>query len=185
MRYQFEIYQLKIIIFKIRVVVRSFLLWANTFSPFGMNRQKRILRVKYRPLINTFSPLANLYYFLSSYCRRPLLSGSAIAVRCAVAPVPPIRGCRSSAPPLMTGPSPTALALSLSPANLTRARPIQARIHCSLLSSSPLRRRNYRRPARSCLLRHHSDTHPPRHQTIQISGADCALLPSLPPLGRA
>jgi hypothetical protein len=26
------------------------LLWANTFSPFGMNRQKRILRVKYKPL---------------------------------------------------------------------------------------------------------------------------------------
>jgi hypothetical protein len=31
------------------------LLWANTFSPFGMNRQKRILRVKYKPLV-TFSP---------------------------------------------------------------------------------------------------------------------------------
>jgi hypothetical protein len=25
------------------------LLWANTFSPFGMNRQKRILGVKYKP----------------------------------------------------------------------------------------------------------------------------------------
>jgi hypothetical protein len=34
------------------------LLWANTFSPFGMNRQKRILRVKYKPF--SFSPpLAN------------------------------------------------------------------------------------------------------------------------------
>jgi hypothetical protein len=28
------------------------LLWANTFSPFGMNRQKRILRVKYKPFEN-------------------------------------------------------------------------------------------------------------------------------------
>ena len=27
------------------------LLWANTFSPFGMNRQKRILRVKYKPFL--------------------------------------------------------------------------------------------------------------------------------------
>jgi hypothetical protein len=84
----------------------------------------------------------------------------------------------------MTGSSRTALSLSLSPANLTRARPIQAWIHCALLSSSPLRRRNYRRrlhalaffattptctllatrpskfpapTARSCLPRHHSD----------------------------
>jgi hypothetical protein len=84
----------------------------------------------------------------------------------------------------MTGSSRTALSLSLSPANLTRARPIQARIHCALLSSSPLRRCNYRRrlhalaffattrtrtllatrpskfpapTARSCLPRHHSD----------------------------
>jgi hypothetical protein len=32
------------------------LLWANTFTPFGMNRQKRILRVKYRPL-KLLSPL--------------------------------------------------------------------------------------------------------------------------------
>jgi hypothetical protein len=35
------------------------LLWANTFSPFGMNRQKRILRMKYKPFLTTFSPLAN------------------------------------------------------------------------------------------------------------------------------
>jgi hypothetical protein len=36
------------------------LLWANTFSPFGMNRQKRILWVKYKPLI-TFSPFGKQY----------------------------------------------------------------------------------------------------------------------------
>jgi hypothetical protein len=33
-----------------------FLLCANTFSPFGMNRQKRILRVKYKPFPNYFLP---------------------------------------------------------------------------------------------------------------------------------
>jgi hypothetical protein len=32
------------------------LLWANTFSPFGMNRQKRILWVKYKPFLNYFLP---------------------------------------------------------------------------------------------------------------------------------
>jgi hypothetical protein len=35
------------------------LLWANTFSPFGMNRQKRILEVKYKPLELISPPLAN------------------------------------------------------------------------------------------------------------------------------
>jgi hypothetical protein len=30
------------------------LLWANTFSPFGMNGQKQILRVKYKPFPNYF-----------------------------------------------------------------------------------------------------------------------------------
>jgi hypothetical protein len=35
------------------------LLWANTFSPFGMNRQKRILLVKYKPLKLLSPPLAN------------------------------------------------------------------------------------------------------------------------------
>jgi hypothetical protein len=35
------------------------LLWANTFSPFGMNRQKQILEEDYKPLLTTFSPLAN------------------------------------------------------------------------------------------------------------------------------
>jgi hypothetical protein len=35
------------------------LLWANTFSPFGMNRQKRILlSVKYEPLLLS-PPLVN------------------------------------------------------------------------------------------------------------------------------
>jgi hypothetical protein len=33
------------------------LLWANTFSPFGMNRQKRILWVKYKPLVKLLYPL--------------------------------------------------------------------------------------------------------------------------------
>jgi hypothetical protein len=33
------------------------LLWANTFSPFGMDRQKRILRVKYKPFLNYFLPI--------------------------------------------------------------------------------------------------------------------------------
>jgi hypothetical protein len=33
------------------------LLWANTFSPFGMNRQKRILWVKYKPFLDYFLPL--------------------------------------------------------------------------------------------------------------------------------
>jgi hypothetical protein len=31
------------------------LLWANTFSPFGMNRQKRILEWNISPLLTTFS----------------------------------------------------------------------------------------------------------------------------------
>jgi hypothetical protein len=34
------------------------LLWANTFSPFGMNRQKQILWVKYKPFSLSL-PLAN------------------------------------------------------------------------------------------------------------------------------
>jgi hypothetical protein len=107
--------------------------------------------------------------------------GSAVASRCTALPHLTHRSA-AAAPPLMTGSSRTAL--SLSPANLSRARPIQARIHCALLSSSPLRRRNYRRrlralaffattptrtflatrpseflapTARSCLPRHHSD----------------------------
>ena len=33
------------------------LLWAHAFSPFGMNRQKRILWVKYKPLVKLLSPL--------------------------------------------------------------------------------------------------------------------------------
>jgi hypothetical protein len=32
------------------------LLWANTFSPFGMNRQKRMLELNISPSITTFSP---------------------------------------------------------------------------------------------------------------------------------
>jgi hypothetical protein len=44
-RYQFEIYQLRIIpIEKLFLKLGGgavLLLWANTFSPFGMNRQKR------------------------------------------------------------------------------------------------------------------------------------------------
>jgi hypothetical protein len=32
------------------------LLWANTFSPFGMNRQKRILVSEIEALVQTFSP---------------------------------------------------------------------------------------------------------------------------------
>jgi hypothetical protein len=36
------------------------LLWANTFSPFGMNRQKQILRVKYKPL-QSLSPFGTYY----------------------------------------------------------------------------------------------------------------------------
>jgi hypothetical protein len=32
------------------------LLWAHTFSPFGMNRQKQILRVKYKPFPSYFLP---------------------------------------------------------------------------------------------------------------------------------
>jgi hypothetical protein len=43
MRYQFENHSLKF------GGVAVLLLWADTFSPFGMNRQKRILRVKYKP----------------------------------------------------------------------------------------------------------------------------------------
>jgi hypothetical protein len=35
------------------------LLWANTFSPFGMNRQKWILWVKYKPFKLLYPPLAN------------------------------------------------------------------------------------------------------------------------------
>jgi hypothetical protein len=42
-RYQFEIYQLKIISFLKLGGGAVLLLWANIFSPFGMNRQKRIL----------------------------------------------------------------------------------------------------------------------------------------------
>jgi hypothetical protein len=30
--------------------------WANTFSPFGMNRQKRILVIEIYALFQTFSP---------------------------------------------------------------------------------------------------------------------------------
>jgi hypothetical protein len=37
------------------------LLWANTFSPFGMNRQKRILIVKYKPFVTIFSPFGKQY----------------------------------------------------------------------------------------------------------------------------
>jgi hypothetical protein len=36
------------------------LLWANTFSPFGMNRQKRILVSEIKALL-TFSPMAQQY----------------------------------------------------------------------------------------------------------------------------
>jgi hypothetical protein len=32
------------------------LLWANTFSPFGMNRQKQILVSEIKALFQTFSP---------------------------------------------------------------------------------------------------------------------------------
>jgi hypothetical protein len=32
------------------------LLWANTFSPFGMNRQKQMLELNIIPSITTFSP---------------------------------------------------------------------------------------------------------------------------------
>jgi hypothetical protein len=43
-RYQFEIYQLRIIPIEKLVLKLGggavLLLWANTFSPFGMNRQK-------------------------------------------------------------------------------------------------------------------------------------------------
>jgi hypothetical protein len=39
MRYQFEIYQLKILSLKLGGGA-VLLLWANTLSPFGMNRQK-------------------------------------------------------------------------------------------------------------------------------------------------
>jgi hypothetical protein len=38
------------------------LLWANTFSPFGMNRQKRILEWDISPCKTTFCPLANKTY---------------------------------------------------------------------------------------------------------------------------
>jgi hypothetical protein len=48
MRYQFEN-----IIFKLGGGA-VLLLWANTFSLFGMNRQKRILWVKYKPFLNYF-----------------------------------------------------------------------------------------------------------------------------------
>jgi hypothetical protein len=50
MRYQFEN-----IIFKIGGGA-VLLLWANTFSPFGMNRQKRMLELNISPSITTFSP---------------------------------------------------------------------------------------------------------------------------------
>jgi hypothetical protein len=50
MRYQFENHSLKL------GGGAVLLLWANTFSPFGMNRQKRILRVKYKPFSNYFLP---------------------------------------------------------------------------------------------------------------------------------
>jgi hypothetical protein len=33
------------------------LLWDNTFSPFGMNHQKRILVSDISPFVQTFSPL--------------------------------------------------------------------------------------------------------------------------------
>jgi hypothetical protein len=61
MRYQFEkSYQLK----------NSFklgggavlLLWAHALSPFGINRQKRILEWNTSPFLTTFSPLANKTY---------------------------------------------------------------------------------------------------------------------------
>jgi hypothetical protein len=35
------------------------LLWANTFSPFGMNRQKRILVSEIEALVKLSPPLAN------------------------------------------------------------------------------------------------------------------------------
>jgi hypothetical protein len=37
----------------------ALLLWANTFSPFGMNRQNGYLWVKYEPFFKLSPPLAN------------------------------------------------------------------------------------------------------------------------------
>jgi hypothetical protein len=46
------------------------LLWAHTFSPFGMNRQKQILEWDISPFITIFSPLANKTYEWRLYQRR-------------------------------------------------------------------------------------------------------------------
>jgi hypothetical protein len=47
-RYQFEIYQLRIIPIEKKLLKLGggavLLLWANTFSPFGMNRQEGVIR---------------------------------------------------------------------------------------------------------------------------------------------
>jgi hypothetical protein len=67
-RYQFEIHQWKSSILKLDGGA-VLLLWANTFSPFGMNRQKRILGMKYRPVTIIFSPLANKTYEWRLYQR--------------------------------------------------------------------------------------------------------------------
>jgi hypothetical protein len=56
-RYQFEIDQLKISKFLKLGGGAVLLLWANTFSPFGINRQKRILGMKYRPFEVLSPPL--------------------------------------------------------------------------------------------------------------------------------
>jgi hypothetical protein len=37
------------------------LLWANTFSPFGMNRQKQILWVKHKPFVLLSPPFGKQY----------------------------------------------------------------------------------------------------------------------------
>jgi hypothetical protein len=42
------------------------LLWANTFSPFGMNRRKRILWVKYKPLL-LLCPLWQIKHMSEDY----------------------------------------------------------------------------------------------------------------------
>jgi hypothetical protein len=58
---------LKIISFKKLGGGAVLLLWANTFSPFGMNRQKRILRMKYRPLL--LSPLWQIKHMSEDYTK--------------------------------------------------------------------------------------------------------------------